>query len=292
MKNIFVILFLSVSVGYSQVLDNSKGEAFTNKPFFNKAFINNNNIKVIKGRFNYKKSGQAMYPTEYYYVYTFNENGELISTYETRKDDGTVDTTWNEYIYDALGNLIEHKEGTRKGKSSTIYRLDDKKRVISEEYLTESIDSTGQKTVVLVNSENMTYEDFGLQSKKTVVNSYGLPYKTEVLYHDENGYLLEQEERFLRTSNFNKKLYSYNEKGLLVSVAVYQKGSVDPIEEERFQYDKYGNLTEKHLYRNGVFTTDTQIVYSEQTKLMTAVIIREVKTDFLMIIRFGEYEYF
>lgn len=233
-----------------------------------------------------------MYPTEYYYVYTFNENGELISTYETRKDDGTSDTTWNEYVYDVWGSLTEHKQGTRKGKSSTIYRLDEKKRIISEEYLTESIDSTGQKTVVLVNSENMTYEDFGLQLKKTVSNSYGLPYKTEVSYYDENGYLLEQEERFLRTSNFNKKLYSYNEKGLLALVAVYQKGSVEPIEEERFQYDKYGNLTEKHLYRNGVFTTDTQIIYSEQTKLMTAVIIREVKTDFLMIIRFGEYEYF
>lgn len=273
-------------------MDNSGGEAFTNKPFFNKAFIANNKIKSIKGRFNYKKSGQAMYQTEYYYAYNFNRNGQLTSTYETRKDDGTADTTWNEYIYDALGSLIEHKQGTRKGKSSTIYRLDDKKRVVAEEYLTESIDSTGQKTVVLVNSETMTYDDFGLQLKKTVSNSYGLPYKTEMTYYDENGYLLEREERFSRTSNFHKQLYTYNEKGLLASITTFQKGNANPVEEERYQYDTYGNLTEKHLYKNGVFTTDTQIVYNEQTKLMTAVIIREVKTDFLMVIRFGEYEYF
>lgn len=274
------------------MLDNSRGEAFTNKPFFNKSFIANNKIKTIKGRFNYKKSGQAMYPTEYYYVYDFNENGQLISTYETRKDDGTADTTWNEYIYDVAGSLIEHKQGNSNSKSGTIYRLDDKKRVISEEYLTETIDSSGKKTVVLVNSETMSYEDYGLQLKKTVSNSYGLPYKTEMTYFDENGYLLEREERFSRTSNFNKQLYTYNEKGLLATVSTFQKGNVEPLEEERYQYDQYGNLTEKHLYKNGVFTTDTQIVYSEQTKLMTAVIIREVKTDFLMVIRFGEYEYF
>lgn len=233
-----------------------------------------------------------MYQTEYYYAYNFNRIGQLVSTFETRKDDGTADTTWNEYIYDALGSLVEHKQGSRQGKSSTIYRLDEKKRVVSEEYLTESIDSSGQKTVVLVNSETMAYEDFGLQLKKTVSNSYGLPYKTEMTYFDENGYLLEREERFSRTSNFNKQLYTYNEKGLLTSITKFQKGSAEPVEEERYQYDQYGNLTEKHFYKNGVFTTDTQIVYNEKTKLMTAVIIREVKTDFLMVIRFGEYEYF
>lgn len=292
MKYILITFLSFVSLGYAQVLDNSKGEAFTNKPFFNKTFISNNKIKSIKGRFNYKKSGEAMYPTEYFYAYNFDKTGQLVSTFETRKDDGTVDTTWNEYVYDVLGSLIEHKQGTFKGKSTTIYRLDEKKRIVSEEYLTESVDSTGQKTVVLLNSETMSYDDFGLQLKKTVSNSYGLPYKTEMSYFDENGYLLEWEERFLRTSNFNKRLYSYNEKGLPASISTYQKGSVNPIEEERYVYDKYSNLTEKHLYRNGVFTTDTQIIYNEHTKLMTAVIIRDVKTDFLMIIRFGEYEYF
>lgn len=279
-------------MGYAQVLDNSKGDAFTSKPFFNKPFISKNNIKSIKGRFNYKKSGQAMYPTEYFYAYNFNRHGQLISSFETRKDDGTADTTWNEYVYDHNGSLIEHKQGNSTSKSSTIYHLDDKKRVISEEYLTETIDSTGKKAVVLVNSETMSYEDFGLQHKKTVLNSYGLPYKTELSFFDESGYLLEQEERFSRTSNFNKTLYSYNEKGLLSSISVQQKGSSIPVEENKFKYDQYGNIIEKHWYKNGTFTTDTQIVYNEQTKLMTAVIIRDVSTNFLMVIRFGDYEYF
>lgn len=291
-KYLIAILFVGNIVCYAQVLDNSRGEAFTNKPFFNKTFIFNNKIKSIKGRFNYIKSGQAMYQTEYFYAFNFNRSGQLVSTFETRKDDGTTDTTWNEYVYNTEGILVEHKQGTSTGKSSTIYRLDEKNRIISEEYLTESIDSTGQKTVVLVNSESMVFEDFGLQLKKTVSNSYGLPYKSILLFHDENGYLLEREERFSRTSNFTKQLYTYNEKGLLASIKTIQKGSIEPVEEEKFTYDDYGNLIEKHLYKNGIYTTETQIIYNEKTKLMTSVIIREVKTDFLMIIRFGEYEYF
>lgn len=277
---------------HSQVLDNSRGEAFTNKPFFNKTFIENNSIKSIKGRFNYKRSGQAMYQTEFYYVYNFNKQGQLISTYETRKDDGTTDTTWNEYIYNALGNLIEHKQGSQSGKTNVAYQLDDKNRIISEEYYTESIDSLGEKTIVLVNSETMKHEDFGLQKKKTISNSYGLPYLIETSYYDDNGYLLEKEERYSRTSNFNKQLYTYNEKGLLASISKFEKGTIEPIEEEKYKYDSFGNISEKHLYKNGVFTTDIQIVYNEKTKLMTAVIIREVKTDFIMVIRFGEYDYY
>mgnify|MGYP000867200757 CR=1 FL=1 len=286
------IIFLWAFSSHSQVLDNSRGEAFTNKPFFNKTFIENNSIKSIKGRFNYKRSGQAMYQTEFYYVYNFNKQGQLISTYETRKDDGTTDTTWNEYIYNSLGNLIEHKQGSQSGKTNVAYQLDDKNRIISEEYYTESIDSLGEKTIVLVNSETMKHEDFGLQKKKTISNSYGLPYLIETSYFDENGYLLEKEERYSRTSNFNKQLYTYNEKGLLASISKFEKGTIEPIEEEKYKYDSFGNISEKHLYKNGVFTTDIQIVYNEKTKLMTAVIIREVKTDFIMVIRFGEYDYY
>lgn len=290
------ILFFSCCIAqaicFAQVLNNSKGEAFENKPFFNQSFIHNNKIQSIKGQFNYKRSGKAMYTTDFYYSYNFNREGQLESTFETRTDDGSVDTTWNEYIYDKLGNLVEQKQGIRQAKTSIIYHYDNKNRVISEDHSTESIDSTGKKTMLLINSETMSYVDHGLQLKKTLSNSYGLSYKTEMSYFDENGYLLESEERYIRTSNFIKKLYFYNENGLLTKIETYHKGTEQPVEEMRFSYDSFGNLLEKHLYQNGVFITDTQIVYNEKTKLMTAVIIRDVKTDFLMVIRFSDYSYY
>jgi len=291
MRILFVFLLIQFGA-IAQVLNNAEGIAFTSKPFFNKTFIASNKIKSIKGRFNYKLSGKAMYPTEYFYVYNFDQSGQLISTYETKKDDGSVDTTWNEYYYNQTGQMVELKQGTSYSKTNTVYHLDAKNNVILEEYYTESLDSNGMKAVLQMNSEASTYEDYGLQKKRTVLNSYGLPYKTEQTYYDDNGYLLEREERFLRTSNFIKYLYTYNEKGLLSSISTIQKGSVDPIEDVKFKYDSFGNLIEKHFFKNGVFTTDTQIVYNANSKLMTSVIIRDVATNFLMVIRFGEYEYY
>jgi len=277
----------------AQVLDNSQGKAFTDKPFFNQSFIASNKIKTIKGQFNYKKSGKAIYPTNYYYVYNFNKKGELISTFETRKDDGSTDTTWNEYIYNEKGTLIEHKQGTRTGKTVTLYILNTDEQIIGEEYYTESIDSVSKnKKRLLINSESFIVETIDLQQKKTVCNSYGLPYKVQTTHYDQDGYLTELEERFLRTSNFFKKKYTYNEHGWLETIVAYQKGKTEPSERELYKYDKFGNLIEKHYYKDQEFITDTQIIYNDKSKLMSSVIIRDVKTDFLMIIRFNKYEFF
>jgi hypothetical protein len=288
----YIILIGWPLLGSAQILDNSQGNAFSNKPFFNATFIAKNNIQSIKGRFNYKKSGKPMYETEFYYVYNFNDKGQLINTFETKKDDGSVDTTWNEYIYNDAGRLMEHKQGTRTGKTSIYYQFDEKGRIVAEDHKAESVDSLGNLSVVVLNSELIKYEDYGLQHKKTTLNSYGLPYKSEMIYYDENGYLLEKEERFIRTGKTNKQVFEYNEKGYLVKKLTYEGSAFDPSEEVQYVYDEFGNLFEKHEYKDGVYISETQIVYNEKTKLMTAIIIRDVKTDFLMVIRFGSYSYF
>ena len=97
---IFISIIFNSLVSQAQVLDNRKGLAFTDKPFFNVDFIKKNKLKKLKGTFTYKKQGEMMRPTEYKYVYEFNRSGQLISTFETRTDDGTLDTTWNKYFYD------------------------------------------------------------------------------------------------------------------------------------------------------------------------------------------------
>jgi len=269
------------------------GKAFTDKPFFNQTFIANNKIKTIKGQFNYKKSGKAIYPTNYFYAYNFNKQGQLISTFETRKDDGSTDTTWNEYIYNTNGLLVEHKQGTRTGKTITKYILNEDNQVVGEEYYTESIDSISSTPKrLLINAESFILETNDLQHKKTVCNSYGLPYKIQTTLYDKDGYLTEKEERFLRTSNFTKKQYTYDEQGLVETIVTYQKGKSEPSEQEKYKYDTFGNLIEKHYYKGQDFVTDTQIIYNDKSKLMSSVIIRDVKTDFLMIIRFNKYEFF
>lgn len=292
MKQLFVFLFLSV-VSNAQVLNNSEGQAFTDKPFFNKTFIKGNKIKSIDGVFNYKRSGEAMYPTKFHYVYQFDEEGNLSGSYETRTDDGTVDTTWNKYEYDEKGRVVIHKIGDTKGLTSIHYFFDEKDHVVKEEYWKEPIDSLGNpEKQVLQNTETMSYYNYDLQEKKTVFNSYNLPYIDVFSYYDKEGYLKEKEERLKMTSTVSKFVYSYNEKGMIESIKNFKKSKEIPAEEWTFAYDEFGNLLEKQYYRDGIYTTETEIIYNSKSNLMSAVLIRDVKTSFIMAIRFQDYQYY
>lgn len=291
LKYIIALFCISLfNILNAQVLNNSKGEAFTDKPFFNQQFILQNKIKSIKGQFNYKKTRQAMIEKNYYYVYNFDESGKLISSYETRKDDGSVDTTWNVYLYNANNQIMEHKRGSANGKTSNVYIYDGENE-IREEFWTESRDSTGKETRLMFNTESITNSTYNNQFKQKYFNSYNLPYMEKTTYKDSMGYVSEEETRMLMTNSIQRKKYYYNEKGYLSKLYLYDDSQA-PTESFEYTYDQFGNLTQTYYYKNGVFSTDTQIVYNDQSRLMTAVIVREVATDFIMVIRFKGYEYY
>lgn len=277
-------------MSYGQVLNNVEGDAFTDKPFFNEQFIQLNKIKSIKAQFNYKKTRQAIIEQNFYYVYNFDKNGKLISTYETKQDDGTKDTTWNVYLYNDRGLMMEHKKGDARGKTSNVFVYDGQD-MIRQEFWTESLDSNGTSNRLLFNSENIEHSTYLNQKKKKYFNSYNLPYMEETEYYDSLGYLSSTERRMIMTNTLLKKKYYYNDKGYLAKKEIFDN-SKEPTETYEFSYDVFGNLSQTYYYKKGVFTTDTQIVYNEKSKLISAVIIREVATDFIMILRFNQYEYY
>lgn len=276
----------------SQMLDNRYGTAFTDKPFFNQEFIRDNKLKTLKGQFTYKKPGEVMRTTEFNYVYTFDSLGRLNSSFETRNDDGTVDTTWNVYLYTEDNQLKEHKRGDGKGFTSTIYEFDDQNNTIRESYIREYLDTLGILQKTTLNSETMMYEKFDHQLKKTVYNSYDLPYLNEFRYYSELGYLTEKEERLMMTFGVSTTKYEYNEKGFISAIKTYQYGIETPTEETIFTYDENGNLLEKHYYRNGVFITELELIYNSKSKLLTYVITRDIATNFIMILGFKDYEFY
>jgi len=291
-KQLIIFIFLNFT-SVAQVLNNSEGQAFTDKPFFNSTFIKGNKIKSISGQFNYKRSGEAMYQTKYYYVYEFDKDGKLSASYETRADDGTKDTTWNKYEYAVDGKLTVHKHGDSKGLAATHYFFDDKGRIIKEEYWKEPIDSVGNPDKpVLQNTETASYTNYDLQEKKIIYNSYNLPYITIMNYFNNEGYLLSREERLMMTSTVSVINYSYNEKGYVESIKTIKKNKEIPAEELKFIYDDFGNLLEKQFYRDGKYITETEVIYNSKSNLMTAVLIRDVTTNFIMAIRFQDYKYY
>ena len=292
MKLLILFIFIGFS-GFGQVLDNQNGDAFTDKPFFNQKFIFENQIKQLSGYYVYKKKGESMKATKYKYVYNFNNLGDLTSTFETCPDDGTKDTIWNIYGYDSQKNLAVHKKTDLDGFTSVYYEYDSLNRVVSEEFKREIIsDEDTSVRFLTFNKERLKYFNYDGQTKRTRFNNYELPYLDEFWNYNDLGYLVERTERVKMTSDIYTYAYSYNEKGKLASIGKSSNRKDGFIEELRFKYDELGNLIEKYIYKNGVFTTDIQIVYNSKSKLVSSIITRQVSTGFLMILRFNEFEFF
>ena len=247
----------------------------------------------MRGEFVYKKEGEVMKNTIYRYVYQFDNTGRLITKYETRTDDGTQDTTFMDYKYEGnrLSSIINRdKEGSTEKK----FVFNPEGQIIEEQSIRHfKGDSLQPERSTLLNTENFTYKKFSdRQEKKVVLNSYGLPYKEIISNYDANGYLIEEEEFFVTTYTRRIKTFEYNEHGYLATLKTKTAGQAGFDEEILFQYDEFGNISEKQIFKHGVFTTEIEFLYNDKSKLLTAIIIREVKTNFIMILRFKEYDYF
>lgn len=231
--------------------------------------------------------------TTFNYVYSFNKEGQLAYTFETRTDDGSTDTSWNRYKYDELGRLSVYRKSDQNGYIAIHYTYDDKDRVVAEEHFTEMTDSLGNVTRTLAfNKETYEYFEYDAQTKRVRYNNYGLPYLEEFYNYNEDGYLVERIERVKMTGDVYTYHYAYNENGKLAAIRKTSNKTTEPQEELKFRYDELGNLIEKHIYRKGEFTTDIQIIYNSKTRLLSSVITRQVSTNFMMILRFLDYSFY
>ena len=292
MRLIFLISFLALGSVHAQVLDNRMGEAFTDKPFFNEDFVKRNRLKRLNGTYTYKNQGGPMRETKFKHIFEFDSDGRLILTYETRTDDGTKDTSWNIYEYDEYGYLDLHRKSDEDGFTVVRYTNDSIGRVIKEEYVRE-IDSNGRVVRTLTfNEERFVYAEFDNQTKCTHYNNYDLPYLDEVCNYNDLGYLVSREERIKMTSSVYTYTHEYNDKGKLAAIKKTSNRKSGILEEMTFKYDELGNLLEKRIYRDGVFTTDIQIIYNSKTKLLSAVLTKQVSTGFMTIVRFNDYEFY
>ncbi len=277
---------------FGQVLDNRNGEAFTEKPFFNQSFIKENKIKEIKGEFSYMKTGKGLVPMKYYSSYSFDNQGHLVESYETRPDDGSEDTTYNYYFYNASNLLDLHRSTEKEGLLAIHYAYDSLDRCIHKEFKRD-IDSNGQIVRSLsFNKERIEYFDYDKQLKRTYFNNYDLPYMDEFYNYNDLGYLTERIERIKMTSTVYTYKHEYNEMGKLSGIRKISNKSETPVEEMEFSYDELGNLIEKLIYRNGVLKTNIQIIYNSKTHLLESVITTEEATGFMMVCRYRDYQFF
>ena len=297
-KYLLIILSLIPLVGKAQMLDNSKGNAFTDVPFFSTDFIKNNRIKILKGTYTYKKVGDRLRDSEYIVDFEFNEAGQLIKGYETKKYESSIDTVVSFYGYTPEGYLKFKRDKDHRGFFSTHYEYDKKGRVTREEYrrdidsLNSSIAPVFERSTI-INFETMKYEDFDNQYKKTVSNNYGFPYLEEInYYHPDLKYLVSKEARLKMTYETKKTFYHYTPKGWISRVETISSANSNANQEIEFKYDESGNVIAKEIYKNGEFLVDIQIIYNSKTGLITYLLSRDVKSNFITILKFNQYEYF
>lgn len=280
------------------MLDNSKGNAFTDVPFFNQDFIKINKIKHLRGTYTFKKMGDILRDSEYIVNFEFNEKGELIQGYETKKYETSIDTVVSFYGYNDAGKLLYKRDKDHRGFFSKHYQYDEKGRIVREEYrrdidsLNSSIAPVFDRSTV-INFETMSYQDFSNQVKKTVSNNYGFPYLEEIsYYHPELGYLVSVEQRLKMTYETKKTIYDYTEKGWISKIQTISSANSNANQEIIFKYDEMGNVIAKEIYKNGDFLVDVQIIYNSKTGLISYLLSRDVKSNFITILKFNQYEYF
>ena len=63
---------------FSQMLNNSEGDAFLESPFFNESNIKANKIKKISGSFHFKKINDKIRPTGLVYGCEFDREGRIV----------------------------------------------------------------------------------------------------------------------------------------------------------------------------------------------------------------------
>lgn len=293
--SLFILIFLPL-ISTAQLLDNSQGLAFTDAPFFNTQFVKASKIKTIKGEYTFKKQGDILRESKYVYVFSFDTLGNLIQHYETAKGDLVTDTTVRLYDYSSKGWMVRSRISQKKGFLSTYYTHDEKGRVVKEEVYRD-IDTTHSildpiiERSLLWNTETMQYDEYEGQFRKKVFNSYGNQYLEITRYYDSIGLLNRIEELFTITRNKLTTNYSYSDKGLIERMSTFRNLDTIPLTEVIFTYDDFGNLQSKKEYKNGVFTTEYQVIYSGLTGLLSSILTREVSSNFISIIRFEEPEF-
>jgi hypothetical protein len=275
------------------MINNLNGDAFTNKPFFDRDFIKKNRIKSMEGQYSRKKDGEVVKNTNDFFKYNFDTTGNLVSTIQVRSDFGKKDTSYNFYVYNNYNQLLIHRKTENGGLTAIHYSYDSLKRISSIEQKRDVISPEGNVlSSISINKETMKYfkNDYGM--KKVTYNNYGLPYMDEFEKWNEDGYKLEETQKLRMGSTEYAKRFKYNEKGLLASTAIYYNNSESPVEETTFLYDGFGNVIERKTYKEGVFTGELQIIYDNKTQLLGSTIEKLAGSNTLIILRIKETQFY
>jgi len=278
---------------HSQMINNQYGQAFTTIPFFNSEFVSKNKIKKMKGFYSVTSPTTSVIQTGLYCSYEFDDRGRLIHTLETFQGTERKDSLESFFEYNDHNQVIRHCKKEYKGYTTILNDFDSEGRIIKQIYRRDVLNEKDEVVdSYLISEETMKFESTPFEEKQIVYNNYNLPYLETIKKYDQNNYLIEETERSITTSNFHKTTYSYNERGWLDSKKKYNSSDENPVEETRFKYDAFGNVTNIFQYSFGDLIEEKEIYYNDKTLILSNILVIDPKTKRVKILQFKEKSFF
>ncbi len=296
-KTISILLILLATINLnSQILELNK-PLFSDLPFFNNQFIKNNNIKSITGSISSKKVRDIIRSTGTDYHYQFDKNGKLTNQLSSHFSDGLKDTTTIFYTYNTKGQIITKRKNDSYGYCSYHYNYDQANNITTQTYCRDEnkFNSKNQfelKKEYIIVKDSFSYQKINAeQTKKIFYNSYGKKFKEQINYYDKLGYLTEEYTKFIIGNNKKKLTYEYNENGQLFKKYLYTNISQGKKTTEIYSYDEIGNVLDIKYYNDNIHNSTKQFLYDNKTMLLTAMIIQDIETELVRIIKY-RYTFF
>ncbi len=291
----FALLLLPLWVS-AQLIDNSECQAFSETPFFNREFIQRNGIRQIRGKVSSKKTLQAIEDRKLVVGYVFDKKGRLIEQYRSFNNSDKKDTTFIYYYYDENDNIITQRMSDSYGFFSNNYTYNPLGQMTEKTYCRD--ENTGKdkqhfklgKQHIIV-KETFSYENTDSTLHQHTYNSRGKKYKTISSYFNKHGLLSKDEKKLMINKKKSKTLYQYDDKGNISEKTVYPDYKKDQHTTTKYLYDELGNLEYIDEYVNGKHITHKEILYDKSTYLMKALLVQDIETNFIKIIKYT-YDYY
>ena len=287
----FILLLFVAQLAKGQLIENSLSNAFTDDPFFNTEIVKLNKLRSLHGTISTKKELSSIKKSGKSQHFKFDKKGNLIQQYSTFFRKGKRDTTFILYNYDKKGNLISKRTNDVNGFYSYNFEFNDQNDIIKKTYcrdinkLNSRINFILEKQFVVI-KEGYSYIKKDTVVIKNVLNNNGLPYQQIQYTYNALGYLTSEIKKLIINNKKTTIIYTYNSHGLLASKEISNSQQKYNIKKTTFLYDKLGNLIELNYFKNDKHVTHKEILYDEKTFLLKALIVQDVETNFIKIVKF------
>jgi hypothetical protein len=273
---------------------NPNGDVLENTPFFNTEFVKTNKVKSMRGNYATKFDMDIIRPNEDAYIYEFDRLGQMVRQYKIHFGDTLINT----FQYDYKGNIMVHRESNKFGYHEYRYKYDQQNRLIEMEQRRDKKSTYNKLSFELDPTKVVSAEKYeyialeGNDFKRMCYNSVGRIYRIEFYYFDKKNRITKKESALHNGRNRIEVLFFYDEENRIIELKTISKFANPIVIQKLFEYGTTGELLSKKVFRAEKIISEEQLVYSEDTKLLKAIISRGAEHNKLTILKFDRCSYF